>query len=143
MMRPRAFPLLYLLALLGASGCNTALEEMRIPVEGKVTLAGKPLTTGTIILKPDAEKGNTSKHEPRGKIDSQGNYQVETALKSGAPPGWYKVGVMAFEPGDPKNYVVGKSLIDEDYNDPDKTGVVIEVVKTPTPGAYDIKLDAK
>jgi hypothetical protein len=108
-------PLLALvLALLGSAGCVTA------PV-----------------------KGNASKHEPRGKIDAQGNYQIETALKKGTPPGWYKVGVMAFEPGDPKNYVVGKSLIHEDYNDPDKTGIFLEVIKTPTPGAYDIKLDAK
>jgi hypothetical protein len=140
----RLLPLLTLvLALLGHPGCNTAPEDVRLPVEGKVTLAGKPLTTGTVILKPDAAKGNTSKHEPRGKIDAQGNYQIETALKKGAPPGWYKVAIMAFEPGDPKNYVVGVSLLHEDYNDPDKTGIAIDVVNTPAPGAYDLKLEAK
>src|ERR1022692_2604787 len=82
------------LSMACVTGCTPSPEDVRIPVEGTVLLGDKPLTTGTVILKPDAAKGNESKHEPRGKIGADGKYQIETSLQKGAPAGWYKVGVI-------------------------------------------------
>src|SRR5260370_25996218 len=82
-----------------------------LPVSGKVRYKTEPLTTGTVILVADAAKGNTTKHEPRGPIDDQGNYRVSTAGRPGAPPGWYKVAVIANKPPNPdKPYAVTGSL---------------------------------
>src|SRR5690348_17264028 len=56
------------------AGCEARL----VPVSGKVTLDNKPLTTGTVTLKPDKEKGNAAKVEPIGKIAEDGTYTIET-----------------------------------------------------------------
>jgi hypothetical protein len=110
-------------------------------VEGRVLWRGQPLTSGAVIFRPDASKGNTSKHEPRGPIDAEGHYKITTAHQSGAAPGWYKVGVIATEAADPKNpYAIRKSLIPAKYNDPDQSDLSMEVVKNPAPGTYDINL---
>ena len=85
-----------------------------------------------------------SKHEPRGKVGADGKFQVETALKPGAPAGRYKVGVIINAPADPQDpYAVLKSVIDKKYNDPETSGFVFEVVPSPKDGAYDLKIAAK
>src|SRR5207245_3671379 len=76
-------------------------DDILFPVGGKVSYKGEPLTTGTVILVADAAKGNATKHEPRGPIDAQGNFQVSTAGRPGAPPGWYKVAIVAKKPANP------------------------------------------
>src|SRR4051794_919497 len=76
--------------LWAAGGCGPPGEKF-YPVAGKVTLAGKPLKVGTVSFRPDASRGNTSKHIPTGAIDAAGNYELVTVGKKGAPPGWYKV----------------------------------------------------
>ena len=65
-------------------GCGKDSGDQLFPVSGKVSYKAQPLTTGTVILVADAAKGNATKHEPRGPIDDQGNYQVSTAGKPGA-----------------------------------------------------------
>jgi hypothetical protein len=110
-------------------------------VTGKVTVAGKPLTTGSVSFRPDKAKGNTSPHEPGGDIDAQGNYKLYTAGKEGAPPGWYKVVVVATEPLDPKNpYAPPRSFLHSRYNSAETSGLAVQVVDNPAPGAYDLKL---
>src|SRR5271166_493857 len=129
-------PALLAVCLAGLTGCGSS-GESQLPVEGKVWLGEKPLTTGAVILRPDAAKGNTSKHEPRGKIDAEGKYQVMTALREGAPPGWYKVGVIATEAIDPKNpYSPRRTVIPTKYNDPAEAGLSFEVVPNPPVGQY-------
>ena len=141
-LTPKDFLLAVILA--GLSGCGTHPEDVRLPVEGEVTFNGKPLTTGVVIMRPDVAHGNTSQHEPRAKIDADGKYHVETALRSGAPPGWYKVGVVVTEPSDPTNpYSAPRSLIPEKFGNPDESGLSLEVRPNAPPGAYDIKLDTK
>jgi hypothetical protein len=114
-----------------------------VPVQGKVMLGGGPLTTGVVIFRPDAAKGNASKHEPRSHIDAEGHYKLVTAQRhDGAAPGWYKVGVIAvLQSTDRKNpYALPKSLIPSIYNDPEKSPLALEVVEEPTPGAYDLQI---
>src|SRR5437879_6512281 len=108
------------LVFLSAWGCLLAVligcgkgDPKLIPVDGKVTFGGKPLTTGTVIFVPDTSKGNESKEEPRGIIDSEGRYRLTTHIIDGAPPGWYKVTVSAAEQLDPKNQYFTKWLIPE------------------------------
>ena len=128
---------------LAGCGKNPGEEGDRVPVTGKVTFAdGKPLTRGTVIYAPDTSKGNTSKHEPRGSIDGEGNYKVFTAANmEGALPGHYKISILADQDMDAKDpYARPPSLIDRKYNTSATSGLVVEVVKNPAPGRYDFKV---
>jgi hypothetical protein len=128
--------------LVGLAGCTSG-GDARLPVAGRVLVGDQALSSGAVILRPDITQGNTSKHEPRGSIDAEGNYQISTALQPGAALGWYKIGIVATEAGDPKNpYAVRRSLIPARYNDPDQSGLSLEVVKNPAPGAYDLRIKA-
>jgi hypothetical protein len=130
-------------ALAGFSlGCGNARSgDQLLPVSGKVRYKAEPLTTGTVILIADTVKGNTTKHEPRGPIDDQGNYEVSTAGKVGAPPGWYKVAVVANKPANPsKLYAVTGSLLPKKYGQANTSELAIEVTEKPSPGAYDLVL---
>jgi hypothetical protein len=130
-------------ALVGAcAGCGKdSTGENLLPVRGKVVYQGEPLTTGTVILIADASKGNTTKHEPRGSIDGQGTYRVTTAGRPGAPPGWYKVAVIANKPPTPNEpYAVTGSLLPKKYGDANTSELVIEVTEKPDDTAYDIVL---
>jgi hypothetical protein len=93
-----------------------------------------------VSFRPDAARGNTTRYEPAGQIDASGNYKLITAGKDGAPPGWYKVSVVAVEPIDPGDpYAPRKSIVNRKYGTPD-SGLAVEVVAEPAPGAYDLKL---
>ena len=143
--RTGAFPALAAGVLIASViGCDKGVSGLGklVPVRGKVLLGDKPLTTGVVVFRPDAPKGNTSKHEPRGQIDADGNYKLMTDQKEGAAPGWYKVGIIAArQPTDPKRpYALPRSLIPLIYNDPEKSGLALEVVEKPGPGAYDLKI---
>jgi hypothetical protein len=124
------------------TGCGKESSvDVLFPVSGKVSYKGLPLTTGAVILVADAAKGNVTKHEPRGPIDDQGNFEVSTAGRPGAPPGWYKVAVVANKPGNPKNpYAVTGSLLPKKYTDAKTSELAIEVTEKPADAAYDIAL---
>lgn len=128
--------------LLVLAGC--AREEPAVTVEGKVMFDGQPLTVGTVIFTPDAARGNTSPHEPRGKIDAQGVYRL-TATKDrpGVPPGWYKVSINAQRMTNAKDVFSYQSVIPAKLTNPDTSGLALQVVDTPAPGAYDLVLSSK
>jgi len=124
----------------GLSGCGVPAEKFT-PVVGKVTVDGTSLGTGSVTFHPDAAKGNTTPHIPVGTLDADGTYKLMSATKEGAPFGWYKVTVSAQEPIDPKNpYAPPKHLISPKFSDASTSGLEIEVVEKPQPGAYDVKL---
>jgi hypothetical protein len=127
--------------LAGLAGCGPSGSETLLPVEGQVRFDGKVLTRGTVVLHPDAARGNTTRHEPRGTIEGDGRYKVFTHPHPGAPPGWYKVTVIATEPSDPRNpYSLPRSLIPEKFGKPDSSGLTLEVRRGPPAGAYDLDL---
>jgi len=134
----RAALLLCTLGLVGALGCSAA----PVPVSGKVTLDNKPLTLGLVSFRPDKSKGNTYTVEPRGKIGPDGAYTLETNGKPGAPPGVYKVVIIAQGPPfNPKDlYSPSKQIINPKYLQEDKTDLRVTVVKNPAPDAYDLKV---
>jgi hypothetical protein len=129
------------LLLAGVAGCGPSAADALVTVEGQVRAHDKAMTSGTVILHPDASKGNTTKHEPRGSIEADGRYKIVTHPRAGAPPGWYKVTVIATEPSDPKNpYSLPRSLIAHKFANPDESGITLEVRKDSPPGAYDLHL---
>jgi hypothetical protein len=100
-----------------------------------------------VLLKPDASRGNNSPFEPTGTVDASGTYTLRTEGKMGAPPGWYRVVVVARDdeqvvhPKAKQNHrPVSKSLVPAKYGQEKTTDLVIEVVENPAPGAYDLKL---
>jgi hypothetical protein len=123
-------------------GCGDSTSKL-VPVVGKVMVNGQPLTTGTgnVSFRPD--KGSATSQEPAGMIDEEGTYRLFTAGKEGAPLGRYRVLVVDVEPIDPKNpfpYGKRKSHVNLKYGDPKTSDLVLEVVPSPAPGAYDLKL---
>lgn len=120
-------------------GCGKA--DPLVPVSGRVTYQDRPLETGAVVFIPDAEKGNTTKHEPRGTIDKGGGFEMVTAGKPGTPPGWYKVAIIATRPPSEKNpYAVMPSLIPRKYNDAKTSDLTVEVRDASSPGGYSFDL---
>lgn len=126
------------------SGCGKgANRDQLFPVTGRITYKGEPLAIGTVILIADLTKGNDTKHEPRGPIDNQGNFEVNTAGQPGAPPGWYKIRVVARKSPNANSsnpYAVMPSLLPKKYDNPNTSELAFEVTESPTDGAYDIVL---
>jgi hypothetical protein len=137
---------LCVVALVAAAvGCSGNDEARFVAVSGKVKLNGRPLDVGTVSFHPDASKGNKSMHIPYGQIDADGNYELTTIKKKGAPPGWYKVVVFADGNADPSGkppttLQPPKLLTNTKYADEKSTDLVIEVVAKPEPGAYDLNV---
>jgi hypothetical protein len=124
------------------AGCGRG--ETTIPVKGKVLVDGQPLTVGTVIFTPDAVRGNTSLHEPRGKLDATGVYQAyQTKDRTGVAPGWYKISISAQRLKDAKDPYSYVSVIPTKFAHPETSGLALEVVANPAPGAYDMALSAK
>jgi hypothetical protein len=132
-----------------AAGCGDDSGVGRtLPVRGLITLNDEPLTaeSTTVLFKPDAGLGNTSRFEPAGTVDADGYYTLLTKGKSGAPPGWYRVIVTALaedpiHPKGPRRHrPVAQSLLPAKYGQRKTTDLTIEVVENPAPGAYDLKL---
>jgi hypothetical protein len=126
----------------GSAGCGDPSDVGRmVPVVGKVTASGKPVKAGSVSFRPDKSKGNTSAHEPYGEIDADGNYKLYTGKKEGAPAGWYRVAVFAGEPVEAGNRSgQAKWYANPKYAAAESSGLTIEVVEQPAPGAYDLKL---
>ncbi len=149
-MLRRLLPRLVLLLPLLPPGCGDASGVgTTYPVSGKITFNGEPFNaeTTSVLFKPDAARGNTSHFEPVGTVDRDGGYALVTRGKDGAPPGWYKVVVTAFDgspqhPGGPRHAKrpVAHSLLPARYGQAQTTTLAVEVVANPARGAYDLKL---
>jgi hypothetical protein len=135
---------------LGVLGCgDDSGVGKTVPVSGRITLDGKPLTATTtvVLFKFEVARQGPKTVEPTGTVDGRGNYTLFTAGKKGAPPGRYKVIVTATEvhadgggPGAPNHRPRPKSLVPAQYGQVATTPIAIEVVEAPAPGAYDLVL---
>jgi hypothetical protein len=139
------------LCVLSVGGCSSGTSETLYPVTGKILHKGTELKAGMVTFVPDEAKGNKSKSSPGGQIGPDGTYTLTTAGRPGAPAGWYRVTVNTEVPGmgmttpDPNRPGVslGSGMpvqIDPKYKDVSKTDLLYEVVASPAPGAYDLKL---
>lgn len=124
---------LFVCGLLAVAGCGGLRV---VPVAGKATADGKPLTRGVVSFNPDPAKGNKARVACRGRVQGDGQYELFTDdgshVMKGAPAGWYKVTV-ATTPGDEKPLPVNNK-----YTDFDTTDLAVEVVANAAPGAYDL-----
>jgi hypothetical protein len=135
----KRFGLLVCLAgLFALAGCNRTRPMpkefgARIPVEGKVTLDGKPLRGGNVQFY--SLDRDVKALQPGGLIDSQGNYFVSTYGQKGAPAGKYRVTV------DPASDDKKQDrLVDIRYQNWEKSPLVVEVKENAPAGAYDLNL---
>ena len=86
------------LAFGGCAGCGSsgapASVTTLVPVKGKVTLKGEPLTTGTIRFEPD-DFGRAAS----GKLQSDGTYVLTTNKDGdGVVPGHHRVSITNLDP---------------------------------------------
>jgi hypothetical protein len=146
MSRSRVNALLLIAILAGCSGCGGGITDNRkglAPVTGKVTLDGKPLTTGTIsFVAMDGSEAFT------GPIDSSGNYTLASSPSSpGALPGEYKVIIIASQQatmGDPMKggqpiAAEAKTIVPEKYTKPDSSGLTGSVKSGSNTINFDLK----
>lgn len=88
----RHFPVLAIL-LLASHICGCSEQRELIPVSGKITLDGKPVTAGTIKFYP-VDGGRMT----RGGIQPDGSYQLSSFEQGdGTAPGAYKVTIEAMK----------------------------------------------
>lgn len=107
-----------------------------IPVHGKITLDGKPLTSGGSVSFRDP----SGLIQPSGAIVADGTYTLFLAPRQeGAPAGKYKVVVFASESREEaaKHNRLPLLTINRKYLDPKTTPLAVEVKKDAAPGAYD------
>jgi hypothetical protein len=123
--------------LVGLAGCAPA--ERLVPASGKVTVKNQLLPAGImVVFHPNTQKGNTTSLEPRGQLDAQGVYRLQSGDREGAPSGWYRVAVFAIKPT--QEMRPPEWLANPRYADPKTSGLEVQVVENPAPGAYDFAL---
>lgn len=109
--------ILVLMALIVISGCSN--RPRRVPISGKVTIDGQPLTTGFVQVIPDKARPAV------GEIDAAGNYQLETyGAGDGCVLGTHRVAVIAMQALSPTKK---RWLAPIKYRDPGTSGLTIEV----------------
>lgn len=139
-----AWAILLTLSLVGCGKGDPYGIGKTVKVQGTISLGKEPLRIppggfGKVWLYPDTSKGNNSPQIPIGAIGPKGGYKVFTRDQEGAPPGWYKVMIVATEPGLKKSRD-RKPLLHAKYSSPETSGLFIHVVETPAPGAYNLKV---
>jgi hypothetical protein len=117
------------------AGCGSSAKLM--PVEGKVTLDGKPLPAGHVTLIADATKGNQSAMRLSGIVNKDGMYRIESERGRGAPIGAYKV--IVFQ-GLPMPGIETSVTIPEKYQNEETTDLQVEVTQKSAPGAHNLQL---
>lgn len=108
------------------SGCASSNQLATVPVSGKVTYEGQPLTTGSVIFIA-AAGGPTAD----ANIGPGGEYTLGTYSDTdGVPPGEYNVMVVAMSEQDSMDAETGggaESLVPSRYGDPSKSGLTASV----------------
>ena len=111
-----------------ATGCGRRITL--VPAEGRVTLDGKPIEFGSVMVQPAAGPA------AQGKINGDGTFRLGTFKPDdGAIPGTATVRVMCrkdvTQPGGEKAY--GPSLIPDRYTRFDTSGITVEIKAGMTP----------
>lgn len=124
------------------SGCRGETGPRLFPVAGRVTLAGEPLATGAVTLRPESTRDGWE--QPTGSIDEDGRYRVFTRERPGAPAGRYLVVVFSTAPTRDKDGAAHPGLpasqIPVRYSDPAQTPLRITVGDSTGP-AFDLELN--
>ena len=129
----RVFPFKFCLATLPllvfpVTGCDSDASQ-RVPVHGKVSYHGNPLSTGMVVFIPDPNRGANGPLA-RAEVQQDGSYDLQTDDCPGANPGWYRVTIVAVAADSPSHnrpFALPRSLIPEKYRDPELSGLVCEI----------------
>jgi hypothetical protein len=127
-LRPLAVaaPLLLLVGGCGPSGGVSAVET--VPVKGKVTYKGKPLTKGVVTFEP-RNSGRTA----TGQIGPDGDFELTTLKKGdGAAPGKHRVSVSGTGP------TAKAEVIPIKYAEVNTSKLEVEVAKDKTEYPIDL-----
>jgi hypothetical protein len=120
--------------LLALGGCGEGRSVGPcVPVQGRVTLGGKPLVGGTVSFIP--LEGGPDRPRAEGGIDAQGHYSLKTAGKEGAPAGKYRAVVTTS--GEDKNQ---DRQFDPLYSHWAQSPLLVTVAEGAAPGAYDLRM---
>ncbi len=128
------FPGLLVLCL---ASCGSDPVGKTVPVKGKITVDGKALTKGSVAFWPDEAKGNKSTFTPGAQVGEDGSFELYTNMKRGAPPGHYKVTVMAQTESDSTAPTKSKLLVPEGVTKKETTTLLVEVTEDPAK-TYDL-----
>lgn len=126
---------------LAVAGCAPAVENGESQVWGRVTARGKPLTVGTVIFMPLAERDVTW---GAGHLDRQGRFHL-SASRSDVPlqPGRYAVYIKApsrVDPADPAKLAPVEGYpVPAKYLDANAPAIQVEIKDEPT--RFDFNLD--
>jgi hypothetical protein len=123
--------------VLGVLGCNGESGPRYIPVTGKVTLDGEPLTGGTVYFFPENE-GQSS----YGGITKDGTYELYCVDQAGAVMGQHRVSVEGPQPVSEPNAKQPENPVPERYTKPE-TSEIIKEVKDVEKNVIDIELTSK
>lgn len=128
-MRLRALALGTLASLVfifvGGCGSSSAPQIATVPVQGRITYQGKPLSKGSITFQPD-DDGQPA----HGEIQPDGTFELTTVAKGdGAVPGKHIVSVIGTE---------GK-LVPRKFHDNKTSPVQIEVSRDKTEYPIDLR----
>ncbi len=99
-----------------------------------------PVTAGQVSLVPVTVDKGKPIPPSSGTIDASGNYEIFTGGKAGAPLGKYKVAVTPSMVPVEGAKAPPKAPFNPKYQIADKSKLEIQVVDSPAPGAYDLKL---
>jgi hypothetical protein len=119
-------------------GCGDR-QPKRVLVRGRVLYQGKPLSGGTIVFTPDADRGNYGPlaHAP---IEADGTYRLTTDGGVGASPGWHRV-TIAPAPAPPAKARDARPNPMERFRHPELSGLGREVTQDPE-NVIDFNIDA-
>jgi hypothetical protein len=105
---------------------------------------GEPLTAGDIVFYPDHGAEQRSDQIPRGTIQPNGTYAIQTAGQRGAPLGDYRVVIVAQTSTRPRhakpNPMNLYPAIPRRYFNSETTPLRLKVVPQAASGQYDLDL---
>jgi hypothetical protein len=120
-----------------------------VPVSGKVTYKGNPVTSGQVLFQPmkaaGADKAAGVVRPAVGTIGPDGRYMMKSfGEREGVLPGEYEVAVVSYadEPT-PEEYAEGavrKLAVPERYTNGATSGLKRQVAAGDEPHVYDIEL---
>ncbi|QDT41739.1 hypothetical protein Pan241w_18020 [Gimesia alba] len=144
MMQIHVPTILVVFSLVHAVGCGNSVERPKtVPVSGKVTWNGAPLSMGRVQFVPsDSKKGRPAV----GDINQEGHYTLMTfQANDGVMPGNYKIFVDARKEGDPNNLKTkgGFPILPQKYYDANKSGLTAFIEDSAKNKVVDIVLDGK
>jgi hypothetical protein len=118
-------------------GCGGPASVATVPVSGKVTVDGQAVTSGQVSFIAVDEKVGAGLCT--GTISASGEYKISSDGKPGAPLGKYKATVTPLMAA-PTGGGAPALPYNAKYSSVKSSPLSIEVVSSPAPGAYDLKL---